>query len=133
VTGNEDDLVLFPEHAQRDATPFGGSDEGQLAVDVMETDTEIVLRAAIAAVKPEDIEVFVANDMLTVRGARKEMREERGGAYLVRECHWGSFSRSVILPSEVDADRISAELKNGVLTVRMPKVHRSRKIAVKRA
>ena len=131
---NEEDLVLFPDRPERaDAAFFGSREEGQLAVDVLETETEIILRSAIAAVKPEDLEVFVNNDMLTVRGTRTKVADEHGGSYLVRECHWGSFSRSVILPGEVDADRISAELKNGILTVRMPRTHRSRKIAVKRA
>jgi HSP20 family protein len=132
----EDDLVLFPERPGRgieDASFFGSREEGQLAIDVMETATEVILRSAIAAVRPEDLEVFVNNDMLTVRGTRTKASEEQDGDYLVRECHWGAFSRSVILPAEIDADRISAELKNGILTVRMPKTHRSRKIAVKRA
>lgn len=129
---SEDDLALFPGHADRG---FGISahEDGQLAVDVLETDTDIVLRAAIAAVNPDDLEVFMHGDMLTVRGTRRHASTEREGTYLVQECHWGSFSRSVILPADVDAARISAELKNGVLTVRMPKLHRSRHITVNRA
>ncbi len=130
----DDDLVLFPERPDLENVGFFGSrEEGQLAIDVIETDAEVILRSAIAAVRPEDLEVFVNGDMVTVRGTRTQASEEHGGAYLVRECHWGTFSRSVILPSEVDADRISAELKNGMLTVRMPKVRRSKRIAVKRA
>lgn len=133
-SAGEDDLVLFPERPERGNAPlFGSREEGQLAIDVMETETEIILRSAIAAVRPEDLEVFVNNDMLTVRGTRATTSEGHEGDYLVRECHWGAFSRSIILPAEIDADRISAELKNGILSVRMPKTHRSRKIAVKKA
>ncbi len=135
----DDELLLFPEAggmptlgerpAQDDAW-LRHHEEGQLAVDVYETDKELVLRSAIAGVKPENLEVFVHNDMLTVRGKRS-VEEESGARALVRECHWGSFSRSVILPTEIDVDGITASLKDGVLIVRLPKVERSKRIKVK--
>ncbi len=135
---NDDELVLFPEagHLQplgqdRGADWFG-SEEGQLAVDVYDAEDEIVIRSPIAGVRPEDLEVFVHNDMLTVRGQRMT-EEEVKGRRVVHECHWGAFSRSVILPAEIDAERISAELKNGVLTVRLPKAERKKKIDVREA
>ncbi len=134
----DDELVLFPEaeHLQplgqdRGADWFGG-EEGQLAVDVYDGEDEIVIRSPIAGVRPEDLEVFVHNDMLTVRGQRMT-EEEVKGRRVVHECHWGSFSRSIILPAEIDAERISAELKNGVLTVRLPKAERKKKIDVREA
>ncbi len=126
--GNDDDAVLFPDAAGEDA--WLHKSEGQLAVDVHETDDEVVVRSPIAGVKPEHLEVFVHDDMLTLRGTRHE-DAEIGGRHLVRECHWGAFSRSIILPTEVDADRIAATLKDGVLTVRMPKMRRSKKITVR--
>ncbi len=134
----ESEEVLFPEagpdgphvHATLEIGSWtAGQDEGQLAVDVCETDEEIVLRSAIAGVNREDLDVFLHNDMLTVRGVR-QAEEEPGAKYLVQECHWGQFSRSVILPSDIDPEGISAKLKDGVLTVRMPKVTRSKKISV---
>jgi len=128
---NEEDLELFPGKPPETAD-WTAHDEGELAVDVYDRPNEIVLRSAIAGVKPEDLDVFVHNDMLTVRGTRSYEHEEHDGNVLVRECHWGGFSRSIILPSEVDADNIAATLKNGVLTVRMPKVERSRRIAVRK-
>ena len=138
VRDEEEEFLLFPEAAQKkgsasepnDAHWLSSSEEGRLAVDVHETDTEIVIKTAIAAVKPENLEVFVHNDMLTIRGIRHD-DEVSGGRTLVRECHWGAFSRSIILPTEVDADRIGATLKDGVLIVRMPKTDRSRRIAVR--
>jgi len=136
---HEDELLLFPEAANsvngQSAHPEGGSwvshqEEGRLAVDVYETTSEIVMRSAIAGVRPEDIDVSVHGDMVTIRGMRQS-ENVPGARALVSECHWGSFSRSVILPSEVDAERISATLKDGVLTVRLPKTERSRRIDIR--
>ena len=138
---NDDDMLLFPEaphlatvrteEAPVDDRWLEAHEEGRLAVDVLENDKELVITSAIAGVKPENLEVFVHNDMLTVRGKRHaDTTAEAGAKYLVRECHWGSFSRSVILPMEVDVDAISATIRDGVLVVRMPKTHRSKRIAV---
>jgi HSP20 family protein len=138
----DDELILFPEAENlppvAPQAPAGDPwaldhSEGQLAVDVYETESEVIIKSAIAGVKPEDLEVFVHNDMLTIRGTRPPECSEHGARHLVRECHWGSFSRSLILPSEIDAENIGAELKNGVLTVRLPKIERSKKIQIKGA
>ena len=122
--------MLFPGTSDATQETLVSADEGRLAVDVFETERELIIKSAIAGVRTEHLEVFVHNDMLTLRGQRKE-EVEPGAVPLVRECHWGSFSRSIILPTEIDADHISAALKDGVLTVRLPKVERSRKISVK--
>ncbi|HTM68034.1 MAG TPA: Hsp20/alpha crystallin family protein [Candidatus Binatia bacterium] len=138
---NEDEMLLFPEaphlaavrteEAPAEDRWFEQHEEGRLAVDVLENDKELIITSAIAGVKPENLEVFVHNDMLTIRGKRHaDTTTEAGAKYLVRECHWGSFSRSVILPMEVDVDAIAATIKDGVLMVRMPKTHRSKRIAV---
>jgi len=138
---NDDELLLFPEAPHLAAIRSEGApaeerwmedhEDGRLAVDVLENDKELVITSAIAGVKPENLEVFVHNDMLTIRGKRHaDTQVETGAKYLVRECHWGSFSRSVILPMEVDVDAIAATIKDGVLLVRMPKTHRSKRIAV---
>ncbi len=137
----DDDLILFPE-AERAALNnptenraedgWFNDDEGRLAIDVSETEKEIVILSPIAGVKPEDLEVFMHNDMLTIRGNRHEdLGVVPGGKHVVRECHWGAFSRSVIMPIEIDADAITAAIRDGVLTVRMPKMERSRRIEVK--
>lgn len=139
---NDDEMLLFPEAAHLSAvrtaeTPaeegwLESHEDGRLAIDVLENDKELVIASAIAGVKPENLEVFVHNDMLTVRGKRHADSEAEAGAkYLVRECHWGSFSRSIILPMEIDVDAISATIRDGVLVVRMPKTHRSKRISVK--
>jgi HSP20 family protein len=137
---DEEEFVLFPEAARsahhgasggKETRGLAEHEEGRLAVDVYETDGELVIKTAIAAVELENLEVFVHNDMLTIRGKRHDDETVERGRTIVRECHWGAFSRSVILPVEVDADRVAATLKNGVLTIRMPKMERSKRISVK--
>lgn len=106
--------------------------EGQLSVDVYETPKEIVIISAIAGVEPEDVDVSINNDMVTIKGTRKKERTEEGDNYFLQECHWGGFSRSIILPTDVLADKIDATLTNGILEVRLPKAgkRKARSIAV---
>lgn len=107
--------------------------EGQLTIDVYQTPMEIVVESAIAGVNPDDIDINVTNDSISIRGSRKREKEVKGDDYFYQECYWGRFSRSVILPQEVDPERVKATIKNGILTVRMPKLkrQRSKKVQVK--
>lgn len=109
------------------------SNEGQLTIDVYQTDNDIVIKSTIAGVKPEDLDVSINNDMLTIRGERKNDEQVMEENYYYQECYWGSFSRSVILPIDVMADKIEASMKNGILTVRMPKAesNKAKKIQVR--
>ncbi|HAI74484.1 MAG TPA: hypothetical protein DCS28_00400 [Candidatus Moranbacteria bacterium] len=118
----------------REETSLSGDDhEGQLTIDVYQTDTDVVIKSTIAGVKPEDLDVSINNDMLTIRGERKNEEQIQEENYYYQECYWGSFSRSVILPVDVIADKIEASMKNGILTVRMPKAanNRAKKIQVR--
>jgi len=105
--------------------------EGQLSVDVFSTDKEIVIKSTIAGVQVEDIDISINNDMLTIRGERKQETEDRLEDYYYQECYWGGFSRSIILPVEVDPDKVAASLKNGVLTIRLPKIRKTKNVSVK--
>ena len=96
--------------------------EGQLAVDVYQTKDTIVIKAPIAGVKPEDIDVAISEDVVTIRGDRKEETTITKENYYVQECFWGSFSRSVILPTSTVAEKANASLNAGVLTIEIPKV-----------
>ena len=96
--------------------------EGQLAVDVYQTKDTIVIKAPIAGVKPEDIDVAISEDVVTIRGDRKEEATIQKENYYVQECFWGSFSRSVILPTSTVAEKAAASLNAGVLTIEIPKV-----------
>ena len=100
--------------------------EGQLTIDVYQTPTEIVIESAIAGVKPEDIDISVSNDSVAIRGARHRERQVKDTDYLYQECYWGRFSRSVILPEEVDAEQASVDFKNGILVVHLPKMNRQK-------
>lgn len=104
--------------------------EGQLSVDVFETPEAVVLTAPIAGVKPQDLEIYVSSDLVTIRGRREDCSEESDRNYLYQECYWGSFSRSVILPMHVTSDAAEAVLKNGVLTITLPKQKGSQYLAV---
>ncbi len=104
---------------------------GELKVDVYETEKEIVVRSTVAGVDPKDLTVDLHNDLLTIRGRRHVNEEVKEDNFLVRECFWGDFSRSVILPTSVDVKKGEAVLKNGVLTIRLPKIKQTTSIPVR--
>jgi HSP20 family protein len=87
------------------------------AIDVLERDGDLVIRAEIAGAKPEDVDVILQNGVLTISGRREEEREEERGGYLVRERRFGAFRRSLQLPEDVDESKINARFENGVLEV----------------
>ncbi|MEK7182104.1 MAG: Hsp20/alpha crystallin family protein [Patescibacteria group bacterium] len=107
--------------------------EGQLTIDVYQTESEIVIKSTIAGVKPEDLDVSINNDMVTVKGERKNEEIVENGNYYYQECYWGSFSRSVLLPVDVIPEKADASLKNGILTIRLPKADttKTKKIQVR--
>ena len=96
-------------------------DDGQLTIDVYQTDSEIVIKSTIAGVKPEDLDVSINNDMVVIKGERKFEEEIREEDFYYQECYWGSFSRSIVLPVDVLSEKAEASLKNGILTIRLPK------------
>ncbi len=101
-----------------------GDAEGKLTIDVYQTPAEIVVESAIAGVKPEDLDINVSNDSITIKGERYREEKISDENYFYQECYWGRFSRSVILPEEVDPDGAKVSFKNGILTVKMPKASR---------
>ena len=100
--------------------------EGSLAVDVYQTKDNVIIKAPIAGVSPDDIDVEVAEDVVTLRGERKDCKETDRQEYYVQECYWGSFSRSVILPSATIAEKAVASLKDGILKSSKKKSKRSK-------
>jgi HSP20 family protein len=114
---------------------IGGEDEGQLTIDVYQNAAEVVIESPIAGVEEKDLDIDITSDTVTIRGMRQRERRVRAEDYIYQECYWGRFSRSVVLPTEVDADKSEATIKNGVLTIRLPKLNRLRakKLSVRKS
>lgn len=106
---------------QPQTMPSENDAEGQLTIDVYQTEMEIVIKSTIAGVKPEDLDVTINNDMVTIKGDRRNEEVVDNGNYYYQECYWGGFSRSVLLPVDVIPEKADASLKNGILTIRLPK------------
>ncbi len=117
----EDEEILEPDQEE-----WTESYEGQLAIDVYQTDDKIVIKAPIAGVKPEDLEVTVSDDAVTIKGERKEEKKVEKENYLVQECYWGAFSRTYILPTPVITEKAQATLKDGILTITLPKAEKTK-------
>lgn len=101
-------------------------DEGELAIDVYQTEDDLVLQSAIAGVKVNDLDILIEKDIITIKGKRENPQKEMGN-YFVQECYWGLFSKELVLPVEVDAGRAEATMKDGILTIRIPKIQREKK------
>lgn len=105
--------------------------EGQLAIDVLETPSHLIVRSAIAGIRAEDLEITLTDDTLTIRGSRHyDAAPIRGEFVHVQECHWGAFSRSVILPKHVDPNHVEAVFKRGILTITMKKSEMDRNVPI---
>ena len=100
--------------------------EGQLALDVYQTQNEIVIVAPIAGVKMADINVSVTEDVLTIKGKRYLEFNIPDEDYLTQECFWGDFSRSIVLPSSADTSKINASMKDAVLKISIPRTERTK-------
>jgi HSP20 family protein len=109
----------------------GDYDEGQLSIDVFQTPDSLIVKSTIAGVKSGDIDISINNDMLTIRGRREIQENISEENYLIKECYWGGFSRSVILPVEVEVEKVEAALDNGVLTVILPKAKSAKQFSIK--
>jgi HSP20 family protein len=100
--------------------------EGQLPVDVYQTPSEIVIRTFIAGVRPDELNVSISRDMVTIEGSREEHSSVPENDYFHHELFWGSFARTILLPQEVDVDNASAGAKDGLLTIILPKLDKAK-------
>lgn len=105
--------------------------EGQLNIDMYQTKDNVIIKSTIAGVRPEDIDITVANDMVTIKGSRRKEEVINQDDYFYQECYWGGFSRSVIIPVDIDSEEIEADLKDGILTVIIPKAAKAKTKKVK--
>src|SRR3989338_7170773 len=102
------------------------NEEAELAVDVYQTPTEIILQTMVAGVKPEDLELSIARDMITIHGKREENRNIDEENYFTKELYWGKFSRTISLPQEVEPEEVEATEKHGLLTIKLQKVDKDK-------
>ena len=121
----EDDTI---EHGD---LPDTDDEEGQLAVDVFQDDNEIVVRTMVAGVKPEDLDISITRDMVVIRGTRNENYSIEDEHYFHRELYWGTFSRSIVLPAEIEVEGAEASEKNGLLTIKLPKIDKNKSSKLK--
>ena len=112
---------LMEESFVRPGAATRGGGAQQLALDAHEEDDAYVVRASLPGVKPEDIQVSVLGDTLTIRAETGGQSEQSRGNYLVRERHTGTFHRSLTLPAQIDSNAVDAQYEHGVLTLRLPK------------
>ncbi len=105
--------------------------EGQLPVDVYQTANEIVIRAFVAGVRADELNVSISRDMVVIEGSREERDTVSDSDYFTRELFWGSFSRTVLLPQEIDVENASAGAKDGLLTIILPKHDKARQTKLK--
>ena len=100
--------------------------EGQLPVDVHQTPGDIIIRAFVAGVRPDELNISISRDMVEIEGSRMEREQVAGTDYFTRELFWGSFSRTIMLPQEVDVESSSASAKDGLLTIILPKLDKAK-------
>lgn len=104
----------------------GNGDEGQLPVDVHQTAGDIIIRAFVAGVRPDELNISISRDMVEISGSRTERDQAAGPDYFTRELFWGQFSRTILLPQEVDVDASSASAKDGLLTIILPRLDKAK-------
>ncbi len=100
--------------------------EGQLSVDAYETDESLVIKAPVAGVDKKDLDIQITDTSVTIRGQRADNHQLDAEGFYLQECYWGSFSRSFELPFPVASKKAQATLKNGLLTIKLPKSETAR-------
>ena len=102
------------------------NEEAELAVDVYQTPTDIVIQTMVAGVRPEDLELSISRDIITIIGKREEHRNIDEENYFTKELYWGKFSRTISLSQEVEPEEVEATEKHGLLTIRLQKVDKDK-------
>jgi HSP20 family protein len=129
--GSKDVTDPESENVAEEDSILNDEEEGQLAVDMCQTPTEIIIKTMVAGVKPEDLDISITRDMVTIRGKRIEAYETTENDFFHKELYWGSFSRTIILPSEVEIEEAEASEKHGLLTLVLPKIDKNRQSKLK--
>jgi HSP20 family protein len=135
IEDDEEEAFIAPSpvqaHRERPGSILGEEPDAELTVDVYQTPDKIVVKTLVAGVKPEDLDVTIARDMITIRGRREGHTEVMEDDYFHRELFWGSFSRTIMLPQEVDPEEAEAVERHGLLIITIPKLDKSRQTKLK--
>ncbi len=107
------------------------AEEGQLTVDVYQNTADLYVETMVAGVRPEDLHITITRDMITIRGKREQARKVNDDDFFTRELYWGSFSRTISLPAEVEAEEAEAIEKHGLLVIRLPKINKDKQTNLK--
>lgn len=102
------------------------ADKGQLPIDVFQTPDEIVIHTFVAGVRPDELSVSISRDIVVIEGTRNERQQVVDSDYFTRELFWGAFTRTILLAQEIDVDSSTAQSKDGLLTITLPKLDRTR-------
>lgn len=122
----DDSESKLPKKVLDDSWMEEDASEGQLTVDVYQTPSEIVIKTMVAGVKPEDLDISITRDMVTIKGKRETERFVKDDDYFHQELYWGSFSRTIMLPAEVEVEEADAVEKHGLLIIRLPKIDKNK-------
>lgn len=120
---NLNDLPTTP---LMDPTDWMEEYEGELAIDVYQTADDVVIKAPIAGVRQEDLDVQITEEQISIKGERHDRSTDAIEGYITQECYWGSFSRVYAFTIAVDPDKASAKLVDGILTITIPKASKAR-------
>lgn len=104
---------------------------GELTVDVYQTPSHIIVKTITAGVRPDDLDISISRDMVTIKGHREEVKEVSEADYFHKELYWGSFSRTVMLPEEIEVEEAEAHSRDGLLTIKLPKINKQKQAKLK--
>jgi len=128
---NDDTLDVEDDTEETNAVVEAEQGDGELMVDVFQTHNDIIIKTMVPGVRPEDLDINITRDMITIKCKRETERTVSDGDYFHRELYWGGFSRTVVLPQEIDIDSVEATEKHGLLILKLPKLDKNRQAKVR--
>ena len=129
----DENAFNFPEPMEEERETILEEDnvDGELPVDVYNSANEIIVKTMVAGIRPENLDIDITRSMVSIKGTREETRDIEEKDYYHKELYWGTFARSVTLPEEIDVEEAEATEKNGLLTIRLPKIDKAKQNKLK--
>ncbi|MEK7136333.1 MAG: Hsp20/alpha crystallin family protein [Patescibacteria group bacterium] len=131
VADDRDNYEEIVPETSRPEPDWVEEEEGELSVDVYQTPSEIIIQTMVAGVKPEELNINITREMVTIKGTREAARTIADEDYFQHELYWGSFARTILLPAEVETEEAEATERNGLLTIRLPKIDKDKSTKLK--